>query len=322
MRGRWRALVRVKPYRDVSRSFLTEAEAHKWGKATEAEMAARRLVQPDKVRLRTLIERYIEEHPKMGRSKRHSLQLTARSKLGDEMLAGLTADRLVRHGRQRGVAGMTLTNDLSALSTVLKHAAAIWVVRVENNVPAAKFALRTGGFLDPAQERDRRPTADELSRIKAWFMLRRSKVPMTDIIDFACATAMRAGEIVGIRWADYDAERATVLVRQRKHPTKKRQNDQLVPLLRAAVEIIERQPRDGERIFPYSRVHLSCLFPDACRALGIKDLHLHDLRHEGASRLFELGYSIQEVAMFTGHEDWKQLKRYTQLRPEKLRRLG
>lgn len=47
----------------------------------------------------------------------------------------------------------------------------------------------------------------------------------------------------------------------------------------------------------------------------------HDLRREGISRLFEMGYQIHEVALFSGHKDWKQLARYTQLRAGKLRRL-
>ncbi|MER9402208.1 hypothetical protein NKI46_29395 [Mesorhizobium sp. M0615] len=42
------------------------------------------------------------------------------------------------------------------------------------------------------------------------------------------------------------------------------------------------------------------------------------MRHEGTSRLFEAGFSIEQVAMVTGHKDWKMLRRYTHLRPEQL----
>ncbi|RVC42576.1 site-specific integrase, partial [Mesorhizobium sp. M4B.F.Ca.ET.088.02.2.1] len=44
----------------------------------------------------------------------------------------------------------------------------------------------------------------------------------------------------------------------------------------------------------------------------------HDLRHEGTSRLFEAGFTIEQVALVTGHKDWKMLKRYTHLKPEEL----
>ena len=51
---------------------------------------------------------------------------------------------------------------------------------------------------------------------------------------------------------------------------------------------------------------------------GMSDLHFHDLRHEGTSRLFEAGFSIEQVALVTGHKDWKMLRRYTHLKPETL----
>lgn len=50
--------------------------------------------------------------------------------------------------------------------------------------------------------------------------------------------------------------------------------------------------------------------------LGIEDLHLHDLRHEGVSRLFEQGLDIPRVAMISGHQSWATLRRYTHLKPK------
>jgi hypothetical protein len=47
----------------------------------------------------------------------------------------------------------------------------------------------------------------------------------------------------------------------------------------------------------------------------------HDLRHEGTSRLFEAGLPIEKVALVTGHEDWRQLQRYTNLKVEDLLKL-
>ncbi|WP_292408411.1 hypothetical protein [Mesorhizobium sp.] len=42
------------------------------------------------------------------------------------------------------------------------------------------------------------------------------------------------------------------------------------------------------------------------------------MRHEGTSRLFEAGFTIEQVALVTGHKDWKMLKRYTHLKLETL----
>jgi site-specific recombinase XerD len=65
---------------------------------------------------------------------------------------------------------------------------------------------------------------------------------------------------------------------------------------------------------------ITTIFPRAKNALGIEDLHFHDLRHEGVSRLFEQGYQIHEVALMSGHRDWKMLARYTQLKAKDLHR--
>ncbi len=80
-----------------------------------------------------------------------------------------------------------------------------------------------------------------------------------------------------------------------------------------------RRPGPREFIFPYDPKSVGAAFTRACRILGIKDLRFHDLRHEAASRLFELGYEIHEVAQFTLHDSWNELKRYANLRPENLR---
>jgi integrase len=154
---------------------------------------------------------------------------------------------------------------------------------------------------------------------------------MIDITLFAIATAMRLGEIVSLEWSDLDEANRTILIRARKHPTKKATNDQRVPLLRGPcmvagklidpLEIIYRQKsawsRTG-RIFPHAAQSISTNFQRTTDALKIPDLHFHDLRHDGASRLFEAGYSIEQVALVTGHKDWNMLRRYTQLRAKNL----
>src|SRR5450830_1490738 len=96
-------------------------------------------------------------------------------------------------------------------------------------------------------------------------------------------------------------------------------NDQEVPLLGEAFDIVKRQPA-GDLIFPVTEGTVSTIFPRACNALRIVDLKFHDLRHEGVSRLFEQGYSIEQVALVSGHRDWKMLARYTQIRAKDLHR--
>ncbi len=142
-----------------------------------------------------------------------------------------------------------------------------------------------------------------------------------DIVRFAMATTMRRGEIIQLRWDDLDAAKRLILVRDRDDPRKKQGNDQWVPLLGDAWELVQRQPKEGERIFPVHAQALSKVFKAACDGLGIPDLHFHDLRHEGTSRLFEQGYEIQQVSLATSRKNWSHLRRYSSLKPEDLHRL-
>ena len=93
----------------------------------------------------------------------------------------------------------------------------------------------------------------------------------------------------------------------------------IAPLLGESFNIAIRQPEINEYIFPYKSRSVSVGFQRVRNELGIEDLRYHDLRREGASRLFEQGYSIEEVAQVTGHRNLNILWQvYTQLFPHKL----
>jgi GAF domain-containing protein/integrase len=144
---------------------------------------------------------------------------------------------------------------------------------------------------------------------------RPSSIPMQKIVAFALFSTRRQEEITLLRWDDLDKDR--ILVRDMKHPGDKKGNNVYCDLPPEALAIIKSMPRDAERIFPYSTDAISAAFTRACRLLGIEDLRFHDLRHEGISRLFEMGRTIPQVAVVSGHRSWTSLKRYTHIRQSK-----
>lgn len=159
---------------------------------------------------------------------------------------------------------------------------------------------------------------DELGTILQHFMDRRQRVPqampMHKVIVFALFSTRRQEEIIRIRWEDYEPKNKRVLVRDMKNPGEKIGNDVWVDLPDEAMAVIESMPKKKDEIFPYSTDAVTANFTRACKLLGIEDLHFHDLRHEGVSRLFELGWNIPHVAAVSGHRSWISLKRYTHIR--------
>lgn len=240
----------------------------------------------------------------------------------------LTADYLttyIRNRRKSGVSRVTISIDLTYLTGVLKSASDLRKLPVDiGAIHSARANMAHLKISGKSKERSRRSTADEIDDL-CNYLDEHSTLPMRDIICFAIESAMRVEEITLLRWADLNEIDRTIIIRNRKHPRQKQGNDQEVPLLGKAYEIIMRQPRpvvvnSHSRIFPVKVKTICSIFPRAKNALGIIDLYFHDLRHEGVSRLFEKGYQIQEVALVSGHRDWKMLARYTQIKAKDLHR--
>lgn len=129
---------------------------------------------------------------------------------------------------------------------------------------------------------------------------------------------MPIGEACNIRWEDLDLENKTIVVRDRKAPAKRPATICLFPCLVTHSRSHSSSPRKNELIFPSNPRSVTAGFQRVRNELGIEDLRYHDLRREGASRLFVKvkGYSIEGVAQVTGHRSLDVLwQGYTQLNP-------
>jgi integrase len=327
--AKWRALVRRTGHKPICKTHRTKAEAEAWARRVEAQLDAGQPVAEERATVGDLIDSYRRLREQSARpiadsaNEHYMLRHLARG-LGDRQVAKLTPQDLVGYcsmRRDEGAGPYTCNMEVSKLGTALRYAGMSLRVQLPDVVGQARPLLTHLGLIGGGGKRERRPTDDELERLVAHLASERGEM-FADIVRFAVATAMRRGEIERLEWADVDEAKRLVLVRDRKDPRRKAGNDQWVPLLGEAWAVLQRQPKvDGERrIFPIGATTVSKYFTEACRALHIPDLHFHDLRHEGTSQLFEQGYAIEQVALVTGHKDWRHLKRYTQLKPEDLHR--
>lgn len=336
--GRWQVQVRRKG-KSASDTFLLRNHAREWATACENQVDRGRSPIGKRARrtktFSDLIDLHIDDMKEVGRppgrSKGATLEMLQRE-LGAFRPTELDRERLIKFGRDRakeGAGPVTVSMDIGAIRLVVSHGMAVHGLELSvEPIDMARIALKRLGLIGRSNERDRRPDKDETDRLLKYFdaLSNRQQIPMARVLKFAIATAMRQDEIFRVTWSDFNSRTKILTIRDRKDPRQKKGNDQEIPLLSVsgydAAALIEEQglqrKNGDDRIFPYNPKSAGTAFTRACQTLEIEDLHFHDLRHEGTSRLFEAGFAIQQVALVTGHKDWKMLRRYTHLKAESL----
>ena len=276
--------------------------------------------------LRDVIDIYIKDNERaIGRTKAQVLRSIKTYDIADKRCSKITSADIVQFVKSIPTSPATRQNYLSHLGAIFAIAKPAWGYALDRQAVRDAFIVaKKLGIIKKGGERNRRPTFHELNKLMDHFVAVESRrngiMPMTKIIPFAIFSTRRQEEIVTIKWKDFDKDR--ILIHDMKHPGDKTGNNVLCDLPAESVAYINSMPKVDDRIFPFSTDAISAAFTRACYVTGIntKDmpdderLHFHDLRHEGVSRLFEMGKNIPQVASVSGHRSWQNLKRYTHLR--------
>lgn len=313
----WRARVRRQGIGTVDRRFLTKAEAVAWASQFEGRYLNNefRTAVPEQLglTLHAALLRYEKEVTPLKRGapqERQRIAAWLRQPLSRERLCDLTSRQLATYRDLRlngGTSANTVRLELALISHLFTIARREWGMEfLQNPISIIRKPSATPG-------RDRRLIGDEESKLLDG--ARASGTPWLEpIIIVAIETAMRQGEILGLRWEDVDLQRRIAHLKQTKNGEQRR-----VPLSRRAIEAIAQlPPRSTGPVFPYTGDRVRLAFYRLRALVEMKDFHFHDLRHEATSRLFEKGFNQMEVATITGHKTLQMLKRYTHLRAEDL----
>ncbi|MEE1869015.1 tyrosine-type recombinase/integrase [Pseudomonas auratipiscis] len=318
----------VKVYQE-SQTFDRKTTAQAWIRKREAELhepGAIAKANRDGVTVKHMIDRYLDQYEKLrplGKTKRATLNAIKETWLGEVTDTELTSQKLVEYAMWRmendGIQAQTVGNDLAHLGAVLSVARPAWGYEVDPHaMPDARKVLRKMGAVSKSRERNRRPTLDELDRILKYFDemrdRRKQEIDMLRVVLFALFSTRRQEEITRIRWDALSEKDHSALVTDMKNPGQKYGNDVWCHMPDEAWRILQSMPRVSDEVFPYKSKSISASFTRACNFLEVGDLHFHDLRHDGVSRLFEMGWDIPKVASVSGHRDWNSMRRYTHLR--------
>ena len=318
------AIIRIKQSGKVVHSetetFDRDQAAKAWIKKRETELSQPgALSKPKDITLSAVIQVYNEDKLKPhGKTKDQVLRFIQKSDLGQLPCSQVTSQAILAFAKSIDAQPQTVGNYISHLASVMAVAKPAWGYPLDKQaIDDAKTVLTKLGMVSKSKERVRRPTIDELDKLMKHYTLAEAKgringVPMTKIILFAMYSTRRQEEITLLEREDLNAEHLEIVVRNMKNPGEKIGNDVTTTLTPEALHIIEHFGSKKGRIWPYNAESISTSFTRACVTLGILDLHFHDLRHEGITRLFEMGWSIPRVASVSGHRSWTSLKRYTQ----------
>ena len=335
--GRWQAIIRRVNLK-ATKTFDRKIDATTWARALEREddLAA---VTPGKMSgtLASVIDRYERELwplKRWGGSKAQELDVLRRD-LGSRLLSDLSRSVVLTYVRGLKITGGGISSRLSYLREVIKTAHDLWSMRVPlEEVNAAIATARRMKIAGTSLARTRRPTQAEINTIIAFAEGQtRSMIELAPIIRVLAVVPLRVGELLGIQWPDLDEKRRTVMLRNRKHPDVRvrEANDQEIPLIEFGgvdtFALVANRPRYLESPFPYKRTSVSSAFWNVGVKCQIHDLHIHDLRAHALSCLLEAGVEIPQVALISGHKDWKMLaKHYARIDPasvhDNIKRVG
>ena len=309
--NKWQAIVRHQSIGTTAKSFSSKSLALKWSLAQEQaiESGAFGRVSPSKVTLGELLKRYLDiiTPSKRGADvERRRLKRLIGDDISSYQLDRLSSQVIAKFRDRRLLDGRrTCQYDLILIRHCIKLAINEWGLMLSSN-PVDKVKLPPS-----SRSRDRRLNTGEFDRLEKAARLTQNP-HIWPVVVFAIETGMRRGEILGITWECVDFDSRTVHL-----PITKNGSSRDVPLSSKATQILKEQ---NERQLP-------CPFPVTDNAFRLAwdrlrsradlgDLRFHDLRHEAISRFFEMGLSMPEVALISGHKDPRMLFRYTHIKPE------
>jgi integrase len=324
----------------MTRTFDLKKDAEVWAREVERDIQRGNLANLAKNATTTLFgvvaDRYENEVvPKLKGKSAKTYVAAAKQKFGRHFIGSIhSAD--ISEWRDEllasGLSAQSVVHRMNTLSSIFAYAESeMKIVLPLGN--QARLSIRPS--LPPA--RKRRLRAQELDYLLLGAARAQKRVVgLVEIIALGIETTMRLGELLTLQWSDIDLDRSIAHLRKTKNGDER--TVALSPTAVAALRAIPR--REGhDRVFAWSRADsfekawsrckeraVAAYAADCCDQRRdadpnfLDDLHFHDLRHEGTSRLFEAGLGIMDVASMTGHKSLTQLLKYTHIAAEGLAR--
>jgi integrase len=316
--GKWQVQVRRLGQPTISRTFQAKEDAQRWAREQErladlGDLSRRERHGDVSLTVGQLLERYIERVCPLKRGAGPvEIGLLRALVRRVPSLTELSLDQAVparfaeyRDKRLRQASNDTVHRELGLLQHAFEVARTEWGIEIENPIRPLRKPERN-------RARDRRLRQGEWDKLAK--ELARCRNPLIlPLVRLALATGMRRSELLSLTWSQVDFQRGIIALLKTKNGYPRQ-----VPLTEEAIDVLWGLGRNGERLFPLSCNAVRMAWQRARNRAGLTGFRFHDLRHEAISRFFEMGLSLPEVSMISGHRDPRQLLRYTHLEAAKI----
>lgn len=281
-----------------SANFSTKGKAQAWAADIEKKIA--KGLGKEEHTLADALDKYQHEvSPKKKGERQEKVFINA---LLREPIAPLPLSKISpmdigawRDKRLQEVSAATVRRQLAVISSVFQEAMLEWRWCEENPVRLIRKPTAP-------KPRDRRPTPEEVDLVVKTLGFK-EKPPETKSQEvglmflLAIESAMRLGEMCDLKAGNVHLDDRYVTLEDTKNGDRRD-----VPLSRRAGELLKLSP-DG---FAVNMESASALFRKACVRAKIDDLHFHDSRREGLTRLSEK-VDLMQLARISGHRDTRTL---------------
>lgn len=285
-----------------SKTFRTKKEAQEWAARQEylilnADDVSTTMTFGD------MLERYAREvspTKKGGRWEMIRIEKFQKDPIARISMAALRPSDFAdwRDQRLREVAPGSVNREMVLMSSALNVARRDWGLIKVNPLADVRKPSKP-------PPRDRLVTPDELERLRfsAGDDLTRATARAFHAFLFSIETAMRAGEVCGLTWANVDLDRrvARLLHTKNGHPRD-------VPLSSEAVRLLQALP-PADPVFGLKPRQLDALWRKLRDRAGVVGLTYHDSRASAISRLSKK-LDVLTLARMVGHKDIKMLMTY------------
>ena len=316
-KNKWEVQIRIRGYKNISKSFLYREHAFKWARETEIKVEKgiyQELRDLHSIKFKDLVNRYLIEISPTKKSypkEKYTIGQLLRDPIVNLSITALTTYKLVeyRNRRLKRISAPTVNREISLISSVLTKAQELWSVNLSVN-PARNLKR-----LKENKSRSKRLTAQEFMQLVN--ACNKSKcIWLKSLFSLAIETGMRRGELLSLTRDMINLNKRIIFLKDTKNGSAR-----TVPLSEKAIHEIKSLPVSFNRkIFPISISSFRFYWKQAKNRANIVDFRFHDCRHEAISRFFEKGLSIPEVALISGHKDVRMLFRYTHLKAEDILR--